>query len=335
MRDGKYVFSQFGAGRIGQIHADNIFRNERSTLKYVVDLNTDSAQQLASKYGANSASDEEALSDDEVDAVIICSPTSTHADLMERSALAGKAVFTEKPIDLDLGRVNQVRETINEANVTAFVGFNRRFDTTLGALGTQAESGKIGNVETVIITSRDPSPPPVGYIHSSGGLFLDMMIHDFDMACWLLSETPKEVFARGSNLVDPEIGNAGDIDTAVVTMTTPSGKLCQISNSRRATYGYDQRIEVFGSKGMLRAENKPENFLETWDESGISQPKPLNFFLERYETAYRNELEHFLDCLEKQKKPLVGVDEGRMALVLALAAKKSLETGEPVNIDTV
>lgn len=328
-----FVFCQFGAGRIGQIHAANIAADHRASLRYVVDVNQTAAAGLAAQHGARVATPEEALADPAVDAVMICSPTDTHADLIEAAARTGKAVFSEKPIALDLARVDQALEAVRKADVPVLIGFNRRFDPTLGGLGEAVERGEVGAVETVIIISRDPAPPPAEYIAVSGGLFLDMMIHDFDLAHWLLGEVPDEVFARGSNLIDPAIGEAGDVDTAVVTLTTKSGKLCQISNSRRAVYGYDQRIEAFGSKGMLRAGNRTASGLEAWTRDGVCHETPLYFFLERYEQAYRNELSHFLDCLEGKARPLVGMAEGRIALALALAAKQSMETGLPVKMD--
>ena len=328
----KFELCQFGAGRIGVIHAGNIAASGRANLRYVVDVNEEAATKLANKYGGRVAKMEDALADPGVDAILIASPTGTHAELIEVAARAGKAIFCEKPIDLDLVRVDRAAEIVRQAGVPALIAFNRRFDPTLGGLGDAVKRGEIGEVETVIITSRDPAPPPLDYISGSGGLFLDMMIHDFDMAHWILGEVPDEVFARGSNLVDPAIGKAGDVDTAVVTLTTASGKLCHISNSRRAVYGYDQRIEAFGSAGMVRAGNRNANSLESWNGKAISQEKPLHFFLQRYEEAYRNEMAHFLDCLEGKAKPLVGMAEGRIALALGLAAKESVASGLPVKI---
>ena len=328
----KLEFCQFGAGRIGAIHAGNIAASGRANLRYVVDVNEHAATELANKHGGRPSTTEEALADPTVDAVLIASPTDTHAELIEVAAKAGKAIFCEKPIDLDLARVDHAADIVKQAGVPILIAFNRRFDPTLGGLGEAVRRGEVGEVETVIITSRDPAPPPVDYIAGSGGLFLDMMIHDFDMAHWILGEVPDEVFARGSNLVDPEIGKAGDVDTAVVTLTTKSGKLCQISNSRRAVYGYDQRIEAFGADGMIRAGNRNASSLESWTKESVSREKPLYFFLERYEEAYRNEMAHFLDCLEGKATPLVGMEEGRVALALGLAAKESMETGLPVKI---
>lgn len=326
----KVEFCQFGAGRIGGIHAANIAASDRASLRYVVDVNQQAAADLAKQHGGRPATMQEALADPAVGAVLIASPTDTHADLIEAAARAGKAIFCEKPIALDPARVDQAVATVAQAGVTALIGFNRRFDPTLGGLGEAVKRGAIGEVETVIITSRDPGPPPLDYIATSGGLFLDMMIHDFDLAHWILGEVPDEVFARGSNLIDPEIGRVGDVDTAVVTLTTKSGKLCHISNSRRAVYGYDQRIEAFGSEGMVRAGNRRARSLEFWTKDAVNREKPLYFFLERYKEAYVNEMAHFLDCLEGKATPLVGMEEGRVALVLALAAKESLASGLPV-----
>ena len=328
----KFEFCQFGAGRIGGIHAANIAASDRAGLRYVVDVNDHAAAALAKQHGGRPATMQEALADPAVDAVLIASPTDTHADLIKAAARAGKAIFCEKPIDLDLARVDRAAATVKQAGVPILIAFNRRFDPTLGGLGEAVGRGEVGAVETVIITSRDPAPPPIDYITGSGGLFLDMMIHDFDMAHWILGEVPDEVFARGSNLVDPEIGKAGDVDTAVVTLTTKSGKLCQISNSRRAVYGYDQRIEAFGADGMIRAGNRNASSLESWTKESVSREKPLYFFLERYEEAYRNEMAHFLDCLEGKATPLVGMEEGRVALALGLAARESMESGLPVKI---
>jgi myo-inositol 2-dehydrogenase/D-chiro-inositol 1-dehydrogenase len=332
MSENKFEFCQFGAGRIGAIHAGNIAASDRASLRYVVDIDQRAAADLTARHGGRPASREEALADPAVDAVLIASPTDTHADLIEAAARAGKAIFCEKPIALDPARVDRAAQAVADAGVVALIAFNRRFDPTLGGLGRAVGRGDIGAVETVIITSRDPAPPPLDYIAVSGGLFLDMMIHDFDLAHWMLGEVPNEVFARGSSLVDAGIGGLGDVDTAVVTMTTRSGKLCQISNSRRAVYGYDQRIEAFGSEGMLRAENRSASSLETWTREAVSREPPLYFFLERYQEAYRNEMAHFLDCLEGKATPLVGMEEGRVALVLALAAKQSLASGLPVVI---
>lgn len=326
------TLSQFGAGRIGKIHAANVARNSRSRLKYVVDVDEAAAQALAQASGAVVADAETVFADADVDAVIVASSTDTHKPIIEAACAAGKAVFCEKPVDLDSARVKEVVRAVEKAGVLFFVAFNRRFDPSFSALHKALRGGRVGKVEQVIITSRDPGPPPAAYIKVSGGLFRDMMIHDFDMARWLLGEEPVEVFAVGSCLVDPAIGDLGDIDTAAVTLTTASGALCQITNSRRAVYGYDQRIEVFGAHGMLRAGNRTDTTVEVSDGTGVMTDKPMYFFLERYADAYRIELDHFLDCLEKKTTPLAGAEDGLRSLLLADAAAQSVKSGRPVKV---
>ncbi len=326
------TLSQFGAGRIGKIHANNVARSSRARLKYVVDVDEAAAQALAQAHGAVVADAETVFADADVDAVIVASSTDTHAPLVEAACKAGKAVFCEKPVDLDSARVKEVVRAVEKAGVLFFVAFNRRFDPNFSALHKALRAGRIGKVEQVIITSRDPGPPPASYIKVSGGLFRDMMIHDLDMARWLLAEEPTEVFAVGSCLVDPAIGKLGDVDTAAVTLTTASGAICQITNSRRAVYGYDQRIEVFGAGGMLRAGNRTDTTVEVSDGTGVITDKPMYFFLERYADAYRIELEHFLDCLEKKATPLAGVEDGLRSLLLADAAAQSVKSGRPVKV---
>jgi len=323
---------QFGAGRIGAVHAANVAQNPGCALRYVVDVNAAAAQSLATEHGAQVSDADAALADEDVDAVIIASSTNTHADLIEAAARAGKAIFCEKPIDLDIARVDAALKVVAEHKTILLVGFNRRYDPHFQALHSAIGDGRIGKVELVAITSRDPEPPPTDYIRISGGLFRDMMIHDLDMARWLLGEEPVEVFAAASCLVDRRISEAGDVDTAVVTLKTAGGALCQISNSRRAVYGYDQRIEVFGSGGMLRAENPTPTTVEYLNANGATSDKPLNFFLERYAEAYRRELSHFVDCVVDDVPPLTGAEAGRRALVLADAANESLASGRPVRV---
>ena len=322
----------FGAGRIGSLHAANVVRREDVALKYVCDVSMSAAQQLTAKFGATVVSVAEALVDAEIDAVIIASSTNTHANLIVESARAKKAIFCEKPIDLDIKQVNTCLAEVERAGVSLSLGFNRRFDVNFCTLHSAVASGAVGELEMVSITSRDPSPPPVEYIQVSGGLFRDMMIHDLDMARWLLGEDPVEVFASGSCLVDRAIGTAGDIDSAMVILKTAAGKLCQISNSRRAVYGYDQRIEVFGSRGMMRAENETQNTVELYTEQGVYRDNPPQFFLERYMPAYQRELDEFVETIISQSEPKVGSEDGRMALVMADAALESYRCGMPVKI---
>jgi myo-inositol 2-dehydrogenase/D-chiro-inositol 1-dehydrogenase len=324
--------AQFGAGRIGQIHASNIAAMKDVRLRYVVDVNAEAAQKLAARYGAKVVTEGDAFADRAVDAVLIASSTDTHARLAIAAARAGKAIFCEKPIDLSLAKVDSCLKEVEKAGVPMFVGFNRRFDPSFAALKRRLDAGEIGAVEQVVISSRDPAPPPPAYVKVSGGMFRDMTIHDFDMARWLLGEEPVEVFAMGECLVDRKIGAAGDIDSAMVLLRTASDRMCHINNSRRAAYGYDQRIEVAGAKGMLRAENVGETTVEHFGARGTLSDRPLDFFLERYADAYRAEMAAFLRAL-KEKTPMpVGAHDGRQALVLAEAALQSLRKKQPVKL---
>lgn len=329
------TFAQFGAGRIGAIHAAGLAASPGARLRYVIDVDAKAAKALADRYGADVTSTESALSDRSVDAVIIASSTDTHADLAIAAAEAGKAIFCEKPIDLSLARVDICLAAVSRAGVPMLVGFNRRFDPSFRALKARIDNGDIGEVEQVIISSRDPGLPPLGYLKVSGGQFRDMTIHDFDMARWLLGEEPVEVFAYGSCLVDPAVGALGDIDSAMVLMRTASGRLCHINNSRRASYGYDQRIEVHGSKGRLIAGNHAPTSVEIADADAVRTDKPLHFFLERYADAYRHELAAFVDALEKKAPMPVGAQDGRQALVLAEAALLSSKEGRPVKVSDI
>ena len=324
------TFCQFGAGRIGQIHAANIAAHPAAALRYVVDVNQAAAEALAARHGAKVTTADAALADPAINAVLIASSTDTHADLIERAARAGKAILCEKPVDLSLARVDACLKVAAQSGVPLLIGFNRRFDPSFATLRQELRAGAIGKLELLAITSRDPGPPPMAYIKVSGGLFRDMMIHDFDLARWLLGEEPIEVYATASCLVDPAIGQAGDIDTAAVVLRTASGAIAQISNSRRAVYGYDQRIEAFGAGGMLRAENRVPTTVERATAAGVSRDKPLHFFLERYAEAYRAELDHFVTAVAKGEKLSVGGADGRAALALAEAALESSKSGKPV-----
>ncbi len=324
--------AQFGAGRIGQIHASNIAASKKARLRYVVDVNAAAAEKLAARYGAGVATEADVFADRKVGAVLIASSTDTHARLAIAAARAGKPIFCEKPIDLSLKKVDACLAEVSKAGVPMFVGFNRRFDPSFAALKRRLDAGEIGAVEQVVISSRDPAPPPLAYLKVSGGLFRDMTIHDFDMARWLLGEEPVEVFAWGEALVDRKIAAAGDIDSAMLILRTASDRMCHINNSRRAAYGYDQRIEVFGAKGLLRAENLGETTIENFGARGTVSDRPLDFFLERYAAAYRAELSAFISALENQQPMPVGADDGRQALVLAEAALKSLKSGKPVTL---
>jgi len=325
-------FALFGAGRIGAIHAANLAASGRARLRHVVDVNAAAAASLAAKHGAAVSDAAAALAHPGLGAVIIASSTDTHADLVIAAARAGVAIFCEKPIDLSLPRVEACLAEVREAGVPMLVGFNRRFDPSFAELHRRIAAGAIGAVEQVVITSRDPGPPPLSYIGVSGGLFRDMTIHDFDTARWLLGEEPVEVFAYGSTLVDPAIGAAGDVDSAMVLLRTASGRLAHINNSRRASYGYDQRVEVHGSSGRLIAGNRTPTTVELADANAVSADKPLHFFLERYADAYRLELAAFLDAVQHGRPVPVGAEDGRQALVLADAALRSMQEGRPVSL---
>jgi myo-inositol 2-dehydrogenase/D-chiro-inositol 1-dehydrogenase len=326
------TFAQFGAGRIGAVHASNLASSGATSLRYVVDVNPDAASGLAARYGARAVDTATALADPEVDAVLIASSTDTHADLAIAAAKAGKAIFCEKPIDLSLKRVDACLAAVRKAKVPMLVGFNRRFDPNFAALQARLRAGEIGAVEQVIISSRDPGLPPLAYLKVSGGQCRDMTIHDFDMARWLLGEEPVEVFALGSVLVDPAVAKVPDTDSLMIVMKTASGKLCHINNSRRATYGYDQRIEVHGAKGRLMAGNRIVNTVELANADAVTTEKPVYFFLERYAEAYKAELAAFVEAITKKQAMPVGAEDGREAIVLAEAAVKSLKTGKPVKI---
>jgi len=321
-----------GAGRIGQIHGRNIAASPRARLAAIADPMPEGAKALSTATGAPVRTPDEILADKDIDAVLIGTPTDTHADFIDRAAKAGKAVFCEKPVDLSSKRIRMTLERVEKAGIPLMIGFNRRFDPNFAALQKRLADGVAGDVELVTILSRDPGPPPVSYIERSGGLFRDMMIHDFDMARFLLGEDAVEVFAVGSALVDPAIGKAGDVDTAAVVLKTASGKICQISNSRRATYGYDQRIEVHGSKGMLSAGNVHETTVQFAGAKGISADPVQNFFLERYASAYKAEIDAFIDTMVKGRKPKPDGTDGLKAQLMADAATKSRETGKPVKI---
>ncbi len=325
-------FGVIGAGRIGKIHGANIARRGDSAVAYVTDADAVAAQALAAAVGARVGTVEDILADASVEAVAICSPTDTHADLIERAAKAGKAIFCEKPVDLSAERVRVCLEVVQATGARLMIGFNRRFDPNFASLRKRVADGEIGVVEIVQITSRDSSPPPVSYIARSGGMFRDMMIHDFDMARFLLGEEPVTVSAFGSALIDPAIGIAGDVDTAVVILQTQSGKVAEISNSRRTTYGYDQRIEAHGALGMLAASNVRETTVEHGGAHGFTSDKALDFFLDRYEAAYRRELDAFIDAVSGDRAPNPSGLDGLQALVLADAAYLSWKTGQTVKL---
>ena len=326
-------FALFGAGRIGRMHAENLARRSDARLLYVVDSKPEVARALAEPLGARQATQEEALNDRNVHAVLIATSTGSHADLSIAAAKAGKAIFCEKPVDLTLEKVNQCIAAVKKARVPMFVGFNRRFDPSFRELKKRLEAGAIGAVEQVIITNRDPGLPELRFLATSGGLFLDFTIHDFDMARWLLGEDPVEVFAWGAVLVDPRVRTEGkDIDTAMLLLRTKSGKMCHINNTRRAVYGYDQRIEVFGSKGMLRAENLTPTSVERSGEQATCGDNPWPNFQTRYTAAYAAEMASFIHSVEKKKPAEIPPEDSRKVLLLCEAALESSQSGKPVRI---
>lgn len=331
----KYQVGVIGAGRIGKLHAENLIKAVAGVqVAAIADPFCDNIKEWAEELGIPKvyADYHDILKDEAIDAVLICSPTNTHSTITIEAAKAGKHIFCEKPIDYDLDKIREALEAVEEAGVTFQVGFNRRFDHNFKAVRQLVTDGKVGDVHIVKVTSRDPAPPPVEYVKVSGGLFLDMMIHDFDMVRYLSNSEVEEVFASGAVLVDPAIGEAGDVDTAVVTLKFKNGALGIIDNSRKAAYGYDQRVEVFGSKGCVTVENDTDNSTKLSTEESVTSLKPKYFFLERYKDSFIDEVNCFFDAIRNGTKPIVGSADGLNAVKVALAAKESLATGRPVKI---
>jgi len=326
-----------GSGRIGAVHARTLaYRVPEAEVVAIADPNQEAARRLAGELGVRrtSADYREITADSHVEAVLVCSSTDTHASVVTEAAKAGKHVFCEKPLDLDLARVDAVLAATERARVKLQVGFNRRFDPDFASIRRRIAGGEIGAPELLRITSRDPRPPPVEYVRVSGGMFLDMTIHDFDMARFLLGEV-EEVYVSAANRVDPRIGAAGDVDTAVVVLRFASGALGTIDNSRRAVYGYDQRVEVFGSKGVLFNANRTPDTVVAADSTGVRGPLPLDFFMQRYADAYEAEIRAFVRCVRGDETPPATGADGRRALVLACAAKKSLAEHRPVEVSEI
>jgi myo-inositol 2-dehydrogenase/D-chiro-inositol 1-dehydrogenase len=322
----------FGAGRIGTIHAGNLAKEAGARLKYVVDPNARAAQALADRHGATAATVAQVFDDGSVGAVLICSSTDTHADLIQAAAGAGKQIFCEKPVDLEIDRARTCADAVKRAGVACLVGFQRRYDPTFSALKARIVKGEIGTPEMLVVTSRDPGPPPIPYIRSSGGIFKDMLIHDFDIFRWILDDEAETVHANASCLVDPAIAEAGDADCTAVTIRTKRGRLCQINTSRRAAYGYDQRFEVLGSEGLLQAGNHAPTEVIASTATAVSRDLPEHFFLERYRAAYANELAHFFAVLAGREKLRTTIDDGVKALELADAATTSWKEGRIVKL---
>jgi myo-inositol 2-dehydrogenase/D-chiro-inositol 1-dehydrogenase len=306
-----------------------------ATLVAIADSVAASAKTVQDAYGCDIRTVDAILASTDIDAVVICTPTDTHADLIERFTNTGKAVFCEKPVDLSLVRVKACLKVVQANQGTVMVGFNRRFDPDFMGVKAAIDAGSLGDVEMVTITSRDPGAPPADYITGSGGIFRDMTIHDFDMARWLLGEEVDSVLAAASVLTDKKIGDLGDFDSVNVILRTASGKQAVITNSRRATYGYDQRIEVLGSKGMAQAENQGENRVVLADKSGFHAAPLLNFFMTRYIAAYANEIAAFVAAVKNGTETPTTTHDGLMALALAEAALKSVAEGRAIKLAEV
>ena len=324
-----------GAGRIGNVHAKAISTHPQSKLIAVADVVKESASKLAAQYGVEARSNEAIIGDAAIDAILIATSTNTHSDLIEAATRAGKAVLCEKPVDLSLARAQACRAAAAATGRPVMIGFNRRFDPNFAALKAAVDRGEIGKSELLSITSFDPAPPPVAYVQGSGGLFRDMMIHDFDMACWMMGSAPQTVTAIGTSIVDPEIGKAGDVDTAVVTLRFADGRIAVIKNSRRAAYGYDQRIELLGAEGLLSAGNVLENTVSKATKAGVVSAKPEYFFLERYMRSYAAEWAAFVEAVNTGSAVPVSLDDGVNALAIAEAAALSAKTAATVAMASV
>lgn len=322
-----------GAGRIGRLHGRHLaHRVDGANLAAIADINLESAQELAGELGVGIALDDprRIMDDESIEAVAICSSTDTHVEMIEAAALAGKHVFCEKPIDHDLARIDQVLKAVDSAGVKLQVGFNRRFDASFSQARELVAQGRIGVPQILRITSRDPHPPPIAYVRVSGGIFMDMTIHDFDMARFLIGAEVEDIFAAGGVMIDPEIGQAGDIDTAVTILRFENGVIGTIDNSRRATYGYDQRVEVFGSGGVILVSNKKPDEVAVSDGHGTHAALPLFFFVERYVDAYLAEMKAFVEAVQHDTVPLVTGRDGREPVVMAYAARLSYRENRPV-----
>jgi myo-inositol 2-dehydrogenase / D-chiro-inositol 1-dehydrogenase len=326
-------FGVIGAGRIGKVHSATIAANPKAKLAFIADAVPKAAEDLAGKYGAKVATVDDIMKSKDVDAVLIGSPTGFHAEQIQAASNNGKSIMCEKPVSLNVKTIEETLKVVEKNKSTLMIGFNRRFDPNFAEAERRVRAGDIGNVEMVTVISRDPSPPPASYIKGSGGIFADMMIHDFDMARFLMGEEFVVVNALGSALVDKAIGDEGDCDTAAVQMQTASGKIAVITNSRRATYGYDQRFEVHGSKGMIHPKNIHNSSVEVLSADGYKADPIQNFFLERYFAAYTNELNTFIEAVESgNRNPKPSGYDGLQAQKLAEAATESWKTGKPVKV---
>jgi myo-inositol 2-dehydrogenase / D-chiro-inositol 1-dehydrogenase len=327
-----------GAGRIGRVHAETLaFRLPEAAPMVIADINANAAREVAERCGIPRVvqNSQEIFDDDAVDAVLICSPTETHADLVTQAARAGKHIFCEKPIDLSLSKIDLALREVTRSAVKFQVGFNRRFDANFARVRAAVVQGQIGTPHLIHIISRDPGPPPISYIQSSGGIFLDMTIHDFDMARFLVGDEVETIYTAGSVRVDPEIAKAGDLDTVLIVLQFKNGTIGTIDNSRKAAYGYDQRVEILGSKGAIATENCYPNQATLSTASAIQRDLPLNFFMDRYTESFVSELQAFVRAVLQNKPTAVNGMDGRMAVVLGLAARKSYDERRPVRLEEV
>ena len=327
-----------GAGRIGRVHSENlVYRVPGASVLMIADVNVEAARSVASRLGiARAVADyREVLAAPEIQAVLICSSTDTHARIAREAALAGKHIFCEKPISHSLKEIDETLAAVGQARVKLQVGFNRRFDANFRRVRRAIESGEIGEPSLMHIISRDPAPPPIEYVKSSGGMFMDMTIHDFDMARFLIGAEVEEIFTLAGVRIDPAIGAAGDVDTAVIALKFANGVMGTIDNSRRAAYGYDQRVEVLGSKGSISTMNNYPNQAIVSDGQSVRRDLPLNFFMDRYTESFSTELAEFVDAVLQDKAVPVNGQDGRVPVVMALAAVQSLRKGRPVRLDEI
>jgi myo-inositol 2-dehydrogenase / D-chiro-inositol 1-dehydrogenase len=334
----KIKIGVIGAGRIGKVHVATLMQSvPEADVIALADVNIKSARDLAKKFGIETVTADyrEIIQNPDVEAVVICSPTDTHTQYIIEAARAGKHIFCEKPVDLSLDLIRKAINAVSKAGVKFMVGFNRRFDPNFLKIKTMVEEGRIGKPHVLKITSRDPAPPPAEYSAVSGGMFLDMTIHDFDMARYIVGSEVTEVFTRAAVLVDPAIGKAGDVDTAIITLTFANGAIGVIDNSRKAVYGYDQRLEIFGSEGMINADNNYPETHRYYSKKGVTKSLPLNFFMERYTQSYANEMITFCNLLRDKIKSVVSGDDGLKSVAIALAAKKSYLENRPVKLSEI
>jgi myo-inositol 2-dehydrogenase / D-chiro-inositol 1-dehydrogenase len=334
----KLQLGVIGAGRIGRVHAETIqYRISNANVVMISDVNLEAARKAAADFGIELVCEDyrDILSSPDIQGVVICSSTDTHARIIMEAAAAGKHIFCEKPVDLSIPKINEALSAVKKAGVMFQVGFNRRFDPNFKRIGDAVRSGELGSPQIVRITSRDPGPPPLEYVKVSGGIFLDMTIHDFDMARYAINEEITEVYAVGQNLFDPNIKSAGDYDTAVVTLKYASGAICVIDNCRKAVYGYDQRLEVFGSKGCMLASNNTPTNTQHWDGQAQKSELPLNFFLQRYTDSYIGEMKEFVDCVLMNKQPSCSGIDGLKSVVIGMAAMKSAQEKRPVKVSEI